>query len=317
MGRQMPVHLELPWLELASVLAALAVAALLATFTRLLADSAARGKSPSARADAETVGFALGDTTAELLNATDDEKRQLAIEHALRFFDNPSAGAVPGATWRSVSSSAAGGGLQVFHHCGEHMHSIKICMKFDYGADVLIATAREIDLVPSWNHYVPFACICEEYSDTSLRAAGKFWSPYPLPNVRVVINATLDDLMNDEDTRGFLVTFSSPAPPAPPVPPELQGLLEVPTHGLMRYRPCAPDGASTEMELICHLPASIVASWMLEIVLYVATPWIHRAAVAMLSSATRPGELLSERILRGPKAELYARIRERSRLGCG
>jgi hypothetical protein len=216
----------------------------------LLGSSAARGRSLSARADAEASSFfALGDATAGLLDATDDNKRQGAIAHAMRFFDDPSAGTAPGAAWHSVSSSDLGGGLHVYHHCGANMHSIKIVMQvralrsalticfllsaltacslaaltacsrcllslsaltacphcllslpalaacthclllltpphqFEYGADVLIACAREIDLVPHWNKFVPFACVCEEYDETSLRAAGKFWSPFPLPIV--------------------------------------------------------------------------------------------------------------------------------------
>lgn len=294
-----PLASALPPLSPASILALLAtlfVIALLRLCCRRL--SASSAISAATRAEA---AFAMCDNTTHAPG-----ERESIIEHALKYFDDPSAGANPEAAWRLVLSTSAG--LHVHHSCDGVRHSIKVRMHFDVDADVLIATAREIDLMPTWNKYVVWACLAEEYNEMSVRVATQLWTPPFFKKMCAVVNATLDDIT---ETHGcFFIMSASPDPPAPPVPPELEGMAQIPMHGLMRYTPCAEGG--TTMEVVNHLPASIVPSWVLSLILFVATPWTHRAALAMLEVAKRPGDPLSERILNGSAADRYQRIRENS-----
>lgn len=288
--------LALPPLSPASLVALVVtlIACLLLCCRRL---SASKAASAAIKAEA---AFAMHDMTKL------PGERESIIEHALCYFEDPSAGTNPEATWKQILNTSAG--LHVHHYCDGVRHAIKLKMHFDVDADVLIATAREIDLMPTWNKYVIWACLCEEYTDTSVRVAAQIWTPPFFQKICAVVNATLDDITK---THGcFLIMSASPDPPAPPVPPELEGMVQIPTHGLMRYTPCAEGG--TTMELVNHLPASMVPSWVLELILYVATPWTHRAAVAMLEVAMRPGTPLCERILNGTAADRYRVIRENS-----
>lgn len=259
------------------------------------------------RLDAE---WSHGHRVAELAThgggGATDEEIEKAASSAMRYFDDPSGGHDPKAVWHKVSS-ASSYPLECFYYTDGEKHAVKVCAPFDVGVEFLIATAREIDLLPAWNKYVVWAAVLKDFALTRVRVAARLWTPPPFSNVRAVVDASLDDLL---DTHGCMLISSATTDPTPSdLPPELHGLYEVPMHGLMAYTP--RKGGGSLMTAVNHLPFNLVPRWVLNLMLYVAMPWVYSAARAMLADAVKEGEPLADRVLKGPKKPLYDMIRAR------
>lgn len=229
-----------------------------------------------------------------------------ALAETLAYFDRPSGlDTANPREWTRVSSSSSP--IQSWHSCCGRVHSIKMECDFDVSAEALVATAREIDLIPAWNKYVSFGRILKEYSRDEVQAAVRFWVPPPFGGVRCVIDACLDDLIDSHG--GYLISAVPADVEQGNLPEELHNLADVPMHNVSLILPVTATASRTR--LIAHLPASMVPSWVIKLVLHVIGPWVYRASCVMFSSALRPGEPLHDRIVNGPNKELYADISAR------
>lgn len=232
-------------------------------------------------------------------------ERALALEPVMSVFSRPTTAA----SWREVYSSPQ---LRISHHFNGHRHAVRITTSFDVGVDVLVAIAREIDLLPGWNRFVLFSQILEEYSGTSVRAGARLWTPFPLQNIASIVNASLYDLL---DSHGcFLLLTASPehtpggaAPP--PLPAELSGLWAMPNEGQIRYAP--RPGGGCDVTIVNFVESSLLPSWVLSLILFSVVPSTLRATRTMLAEQTQPGAVLAERMASSGRSELYSGIRAR------
>jgi hypothetical protein len=233
-----------------------------------------------------------------------------SVEHALRFFDSP-GGQAGGAPWARVSREADA--LQIFHHysAGDAVHVLRAVAPFDAPAHALLACAREIDLMPTWNKFCSAARVLEDVAPTRLRVGCKLWMPLPFPKPVVVLDAMMYDVLETLGCGCLLIVAATPEPSVPQaaLPPELRATLELPCEAICRLTPRADGGC--DVETVTWLPARRLPSALLNLLIYAMVPWVFRAARAMLNTALDTGSPLGERIASGPASAFYGAIAAR------
>jgi hypothetical protein len=197
----------------------------------------------------------------------------------------------------------------VYHHHDGHIHSLRVFAPLDAPLHAVVACAREVDLIPSWNKFVLAARMLQDFEPMRVRAGCKLWTPLPLPRANIVV----DVLMRDElDQHGcLLIVAATPTPGVPSalLPAELRALISIPAESLVRLTP--RDASGCDVELIMWVPAAHVPSILIDALVYVAAPWVYQAAIAMLQTALSADAPLGQRIASGGARELYAQIASR------
>lgn len=233
----------------------------------------------------------------------------------LPFFDSPS-GRRDDQPWRLVSATSALP-LRVYHHADGHAHLLRAFAPLDAPTSAVLACAREIDLVPSWNPFVRAAELLDDIAPTRVRAAVSLWTPPPLPRASIVVDALLVDRLDATPTGTArdgpcaLIVAASPEPHVPlaSLPAALRGWLQLPVEAVCRLVPRADGG--TDVEMVSRLPAAHVPSLLVDTLIYMVAPRVYRAALRMLRTALADGAPLARRISDGPQRELYAQLEAR------
>lgn len=260
------------------------------------------------------------------------ENRFLPSSRALAFITSP-CGRADGEAWRRVSTSAlyANESLRIYQGTacegdllgsssgGAQLHAIKCSAPFPAPVHHVVASVRELDLMPTWNRFALFGKILADWAPTHVRAGCLLWTPSPFPRARMLIDAQLHDELDELGCVLIEATSPSPQQPEAGLPAELQHVAHLPVHVIATATPIVParkDGTGApheacECELVVFLPASMLPGWVLRFALYLGFPIVYRAAAAMLASAALAGSALDQRVRTGAQRELYASLAKR------
>ncbi|KAG8460740.1 hypothetical protein KFE25_010795 [Diacronema lutheri] len=271
------------------------------------------------------------------------------LRRSLAFLRSP-LGRADGAAWSLVSSSAVPGSalrLRLYQGSaregdllgargvargeGALFHAIRCTAPFPAPVHVVVASVRELDLMPSWNPYTLHAQVLRSSCPTHVTAGCLLWTPRPFPRARLLVDARLHDAL---DEHGCVVIAARPPARAEAdadaeaeaeaealLPPAVRAALPLPVHVIATATPLAPPACATggsdgwagasvscECELITFLPAALVPGWVLRFALWVGFPAVYRAAAAMLGAAALVGSPLAARVRDGAQRELYAAL---------
>jgi hypothetical protein len=238
------------------------------------------------------------------------------VPRALAFLASPS-GRAGDEGWRRVGKGD--GPLRIYYgRCDTH-HAIRCVAPFPTSVVAVVASVRELDLMPTWNPYTPHALIVKDWSPRHVSAVAQVWTPRPFPGARVMLDAQLFDALDEHGC--YVITAKPPAerPLEIALPRCLRNLLELSVRVVATAKPVPAEAAggggaaadACESELVVFLPASLIPAWLLTFALYVGFPLVYRAAVKMLRAATADGSALEARMRCGPQAALYADLRAR------